>query len=61
MDSKLYSGPQIAHLLEKVSPGLELVKDYGWLTIIAKPMFWVMEHIHACWATGAGPSSPSPS
>jgi membrane protein insertase Oxa1/YidC/SpoIIIJ len=20
--------------------------DYGWLTIIAKPIFWVMEHIH---------------
>ncbi len=47
MDSKLYSGPQIAHLLENVSPGLELVKDYGWLTIIAKPMFWVMEQIHS--------------
>jgi YidC/Oxa1 family membrane protein insertase len=47
MDSKLYSGPQIAHLLEAVSPGLELVKDYGWLTIIAKPIFWVMEHIHS--------------
>ncbi|CDG80889.1 membrane protein insertase YidC [Janthinobacterium agaricidamnosum] len=46
VDAKLYSGPQISHLLETVSPGLELVKDYGWLTIIAKPIFWVMEHIH---------------
>ena len=45
-DAKLYSGPQEAKLLEKVSPGLELVKDYGWLTIIAKPIFWVMDHIH---------------
>ncbi|MYN17134.1 membrane protein insertase YidC [Rugamonas sp. FT107W] len=45
-DAKLYSGPQQAKLLEQVSPGLELVKDYGWLTIIAKPIFWVMDHIH---------------
>lgn len=46
-NARLYSGPQISKLLEPVSPGLELVKDYGWLAIIAKPMFWVMEHIHA--------------
>ncbi|HEV7813871.1 MAG TPA: membrane protein insertase YidC [Janthinobacterium sp.] len=47
LDAKLYSGPQEAKLLEPVSPGLDLVKDYGWLTIIAKPIFWVMEQIHA--------------
>jgi YidC/Oxa1 family membrane protein insertase len=47
VESKLYSGPQEAKLLDAVSPGLELVKDYGFLTIIAKPIFWVMEHIHA--------------
>jgi YidC/Oxa1 family membrane protein insertase len=46
MDAKLYSGPQESARLEKVAPGLELVKDYGWLTIIAKPIFWLMEHIH---------------
>jgi len=45
-EAKLYSGPQQAKLLEQVSPGLDLVKDYGWLTIIAKPIFWVMDHIH---------------
>jgi len=45
-DAKLFSGPQEAQLLEKVSPGLELVRDYGWLAMIAKPMFWVIEHIH---------------
>ncbi|MBA5686126.1 membrane protein insertase YidC [Rugamonas apoptosis] len=45
-DAKLYSGPQESKLLEKVAPGLELVKDYGWLTIIAKPIFWVMEQLH---------------
>ena len=47
VDAKLYSGPQEAKLLDPVSPGLDLVKDYGFLTIIAKPIFWVMEHLHA--------------
>jgi YidC/Oxa1 family membrane protein insertase len=44
--AKLYSGPQSEAALERVSPGLELVKDYGMLTIVAKPMYWVMEKIH---------------
>jgi YidC/Oxa1 family membrane protein insertase len=47
VDSKLYSGPQESKLLENVTPGLELVKDYGWLTIIAKPIFWVLDQIHS--------------
>ena len=45
-DTRLYSGPQDENKLEKIAPGLELVKDYGWLTIIAKPIFWVMDQIH---------------
>jgi YidC/Oxa1 family membrane protein insertase len=34
-------------VLEKIAPGLELVKDYGWFTILAKPIFWLLEKIHA--------------
>ncbi|EEO28593.1 membrane protein insertase YidC [Oxalobacter paraformigenes] len=45
-DSRLYAGPQESIILEQTAPGLELVKDYGWLTIIAKPIFWLMTHIH---------------
>jgi YidC/Oxa1 family membrane protein insertase len=45
-EAKLYSGPQDETLLATIAPGLELVKDYGWLTIIAKPIFWVMGQIH---------------
>jgi YidC/Oxa1 family membrane protein insertase len=45
MDTKLYSGPQVSSVLEKVAPGLDLVKDYGWLTIVAKPIFWLMTQI----------------
>jgi YidC/Oxa1 family membrane protein insertase len=46
MDATLFSGPQESKRLEEVAPGFELVKDYGWLTIIAKPIFWLMTHIH---------------
>jgi YidC/Oxa1 family membrane protein insertase len=45
-DARLYSGPQESAVLEKVAPGMELVKDYGWLTIVAKPIFWLMDQIH---------------
>jgi len=44
---KLFVGPQEEHVLEKIAPGLELVKDYGWFTILAKPIFWLLEKIHA--------------
>lgn len=45
-DAKFFAGPKLQHELEAISPGLELTVDYGWLTIIAKPVFWVMEKIH---------------
>ena len=38
----LYVGPQEQNLLAGLAPGLDLVVDYGWLTVIAKPLFWVL-------------------
>jgi YidC/Oxa1 family membrane protein insertase len=38
----LYAGPQEQDKLEKIAPGLDLVVDYGWLTVIAAPLFWVL-------------------
>ena len=32
--------------LEKFAKGFDLVVDYGWLTIIAAPLFWVLEWFH---------------
>ncbi len=43
----LYAGPQDSTMLEAQAPGLELVKDYGWLTVIAKPIFWLLALIHS--------------
>lgn len=39
--TRLYVGPAQANL-DKIAPGLGLAVDYGLLTIIATPLFWVM-------------------
>jgi YidC/Oxa1 family membrane protein insertase len=46
LDSKFFVGPQEEKTLEAISPGLELVKDYGWLTILAKPLYWLLDKLH---------------
>jgi YidC/Oxa1 family membrane protein insertase len=46
IDATLFAGPQEEKLLEALSPGLELVKDYGWLTILAKPLYWLLDKLH---------------
>jgi YidC/Oxa1 family membrane protein insertase len=47
VESRLFVGPQEEKVLEQVAPGLELVKDYGWLTMLAKPLYWLLEKIHS--------------
>ena len=42
----LYAGPQDQDHLQVVAPGLELVVDYGILTVIAAPLFWVLRLFH---------------
>jgi len=42
----LYAGPQEQSRLAEVAPGFDLVVDYGWLTIIAWPLFWLLEKYH---------------
>lgn len=46
LNNILYVGPKIQQELEKIAPGLELTVDYGVLTFIAKPIFWLMTKIH---------------
>jgi len=43
--TRLFVGPQEEKLLEGLYPGLELVKDYGWLTILAKPLYWLLDKL----------------
>jgi YidC/Oxa1 family membrane protein insertase len=44
---KLFIGPDDETILRPISPGFELLKDYGRLTIIAKPIFWFLTQIHS--------------
>jgi YidC/Oxa1 family membrane protein insertase len=44
--TRLFVGPQEEKVLEAVAPGLELVKDYGWLTILAKPLYWLLDQLY---------------
>jgi YidC/Oxa1 family membrane protein insertase len=43
---RLYAGPQEQQRLKQVAPGFDLVVDYGWLAIIAWPLFAVLEFFH---------------
>ena len=45
--TRLFIGPQEETLLEKIAPGFDLIKDYGYLSVIAKPIFWLLEQIHS--------------
>ncbi|KAB2896757.1 MAG: membrane protein insertase YidC, partial [Burkholderiaceae bacterium] len=46
VDARPFAGPQVEKTLEALAPGLELVKDYGWLTILAKPLYWLLDQLH---------------
>ncbi|MEZ5585030.1 MAG: membrane protein insertase YidC [Candidatus Competibacteraceae bacterium] len=45
-NTRLYVGPKIQDQLEEVAPNLRLTVDYGFLTVIAQPLFWLLELIH---------------
>jgi len=47
VQARIYIGPQLEKVLESLAPGLELVKDYGWLTILAKPLYWLLDKLHS--------------
>ena len=44
--ARLFAGPQEEKKLAELAPGLELVKDYGWFTVLAKPLFWLLDMLH---------------
>ena len=45
-EATLFAGPQEEKRLEALAPGLDLVKDYGWLTILSKPLYWLLDQLH---------------
>lgn len=44
--AQFYAGPKDQYQLEKISKGLELSVDYGWLWWIAQPLFWLLYKLH---------------
>ena len=47
LNSSLYVGPKLQKELENISDGLELTIDYGVLTFISKPLFWLLDKIYS--------------
>jgi YidC/Oxa1 family membrane protein insertase len=47
MTAQLFAGPKIQPMMEAVAPGLELTVDYGWLTFVGKPIYWLLNKIHS--------------
>jgi YidC/Oxa1 family membrane protein insertase len=52
ISAALYVGPATSKL-DEIAPGLGLTVDYGWLTIIATPLFWLLVQIHG-WVNNWG-------
>lgn len=46
-ENKLFAGPKLQDHLAEVAPGLELTVDYGKLTILAEPVFWLLDLFHS--------------
>ncbi|MCC6161449.1 MAG: membrane protein insertase YidC [Nitrosomonas sp.] len=42
-----YAGPEEQDDLAELAPGLELTVDYGWLTMVAKPLFRLLSFYHS--------------
>ena len=45
--SQLFVGPKLVKRLEEITPGLELTVDYGVLTFLSKPLYWLLSLYHS--------------
>jgi YidC/Oxa1 family membrane protein insertase len=45
-ETTLFVGPKLQDQLEEISPKLKLTVDYGWLTILSQPLFWLLSMVH---------------
>jgi YidC/Oxa1 family membrane protein insertase len=45
-ETTLFVGPKLQDQLEEISPKLKLTVDYGWLTILSQPLFWLLSKVH---------------
>jgi YidC/Oxa1 family membrane protein insertase len=46
-ETSAFVGPKLQRQLEQLDKSLKLTVDYGWLTIISQPLFWLLSRVHA--------------
>ena len=46
LSTRLFVGPKLQDRLAAVAHGLDRTVDYGWLTVLAQPLFWLLSKIH---------------
>jgi len=54
LDFRLFVGPKSLDVLKAVNPPLDSIVDFGWFSIIAKPLFIAMRYIHDHWVHNYG-------
>ncbi|MFT4099827.1 MAG: membrane protein insertase YidC [Burkholderiaceae bacterium] len=47
IETRLLVAPQDQRMLSRIAPGLDLTVDYGWLTVIAKPIYALLAWLHS--------------
>ncbi|OED39113.1 membrane protein insertase YidC [Chromatiales bacterium (ex Bugula neritina AB1)] len=47
ISTSLFVGPKIQERMREIAPHLDLTVDYGFLSVIAKPIFWLLGKIHS--------------
>ena len=47
IEQTLFAGPKLQDQMEATANGLKLTVDYGWLTVISQPLFWVLRKIQS--------------
>ncbi len=45
-ETTMFVGPKLQSQLEDVSKSLKLTVDYGWLTVLSQPLFWLLSKVH---------------
>jgi len=46
-ETTLFVGPKLQSQLEQVDETLKLTVDYGWLTILSQPLFWLLSKVYS--------------
>ncbi len=46
-NARMFVGPKIQPIMEATAPGLELTVDYSWLTVVAKPIYWLLNKLYS--------------